>query len=774
MKTEETREASIEELVDKLKDHKWRLNNLYYIRDTTGTKVPFKLNQAQEWLIDNLWYMNIVVKARQLGMCLDPDTKVLTSSLEWVKIKDITVGTEIISVDEFPKGSKQGRRMQTGVVEGVVTFKRDTYRLHFDDDTSMVCTGKHPWLSKRNSTDTSWMTIEGEMSTNRNKASKNKITVGTKIRRITNLWDGETSYEDGWVGGMIDGEGSLSLPSRAGSNLSISQVDGPVWERLVEYFKNNNYSYRVESDTRTKGLSSKLGSKVVNKIVLSRTDEIMRLLGKTKPSRFAGRNFWEGKELPSMGQKCWVSVTKIEHIGEGEVVDLQTSRGTYIAEGLISHNTTFFTLFYLDQVLFSENKKAGIIAHRQEDMKRIFRDKVMFALKNLPDWVKKYVGEPVVDTANELVFENGGSIFVSMSTRSQTPNFLHISEYGYVCAHAPEKAEEILHGAINSVHAGQMVSIESTAEGREGHFYRLAMMAEKMRKEGKKLTPLDFKMVFFPWYMDPDYELKDAGHIIMSSEYKEYFTLLDDKHGIKLTDGQKHWYIKKKDMMGEGIYAQFPSFLEEAFQISLDGSYYAKEMSRVYAEKRIGFFPVDPKHEVNTVWDLGMNDQNVITFFQVIGEEIRFVDYIEDSGYGLDYYVKELSKLPYRYGRHILPWDASVRDLTLGIEREKALWDMGLRNTYVVPKTGINDGIEKVRQIFHKFRFHEEKTKMLTDNLFNYRRDFDTSFGVWKNTPRHDGSSHSADCIRTLAVAWETQGMNYNANAKVEVASFTW
>lgn len=300
------------------------------------------------------------------------------------------------------------------------------------------------------------------------------------------------------------------------------------------------------------------------------------------------------------------------------------------------------------------------------------------------------------------------------------------------------------------------------------------MMAEKMRKEGKKLTPLDFKMVFFPWYMDPDYELKDAGHIIMSSEYKEYFTLLDDKHGIKLTDGQKHWYIKKKDMMGEGIYAQFPSFLEEAFQISLDGSYYAKEMSRVYAEKRIGFFPVDPKHEVNTVWDLGMNDQNVITFFQVIGEEIRFVDYIEDSGYGLDYYVKELSKLPYRYGRHILPWDASVRDLTLGIEREKALWDMGLRNTYVVPKTGINDGIEKVRQIFHKFRFHEEKTKMLTDNLFNYRRDFDTSFGVWKNTPRHDGSSHSADCIRTLAVAWETQGMNYNANAKVEVASFTW
>ena len=414
--------------------------------------------------------------------------------------------------------------------------------------------------------------------------------------------------------------------------------------------------------------------------------------------------------------------------------------------------TTFYSLFYLDQVLFSENKIAGIIAHRQEDMKRIFREKISFALRNLHPWMQKYVGAPVVETANELVFENGGSIFVSMSTRSQTPNFLHVSEYGHICAHTPEKAEEILHGAINSVHAGQMVSIESTAEGREGHFYRLAMMAEQARKEGRRLTPLDFKMFFFPWWLDLRYTLKDD--VRLPREFIEYFEILQSKHNITLTDGQKAWYFKKKSMMGDGINAQFPSTLDEAFAITLEGAYYAKEMARVYQERRIGFFPVDPLSPVHVSWDLGMNDLNVLIFFQEIGPEIRFVDYYENSGYGLEHYVNYIKSKPYKVEKNILPHDVAVRDLSTGISREKFLWNLGMRNTQIVLKSGIEDGIEKVRQLFPRFRFNEETTKPLTDHLHNYRRDFDRNLGVWKSSPRHDGSSHASDNIRTLAMSY--------------------
>jgi hypothetical protein len=37
-----------------------------------------------------------------------------------------------------------------------------------------------------------------------------------------------------------------------------------------------------------------------------------------------------------------------------------------------------------------------------------------------------------------------------------------------ICAHAPEKAREIVTGALNTVEAGQFVVIESTAVGQEG------------------------------------------------------------------------------------------------------------------------------------------------------------------------------------------------------------------------------------------------------------------------------------------------------------------
>lgn len=51
-----------------LLDPWWRLNNLYYIVDKEGTKRLFKCNWAQQELYRNMWYCNIILKARQLGM----------------------------------------------------------------------------------------------------------------------------------------------------------------------------------------------------------------------------------------------------------------------------------------------------------------------------------------------------------------------------------------------------------------------------------------------------------------------------------------------------------------------------------------------------------------------------------------------------------------------------------------------------------------------------------------------------------------------------------
>lgn len=56
------------EFIKNLKDRKWRLNNLYYIKDAGGNKVKFKMNWVQEFILDNMWFCNIILKARQLGV----------------------------------------------------------------------------------------------------------------------------------------------------------------------------------------------------------------------------------------------------------------------------------------------------------------------------------------------------------------------------------------------------------------------------------------------------------------------------------------------------------------------------------------------------------------------------------------------------------------------------------------------------------------------------------------------------------------------------------
>lgn len=52
---------------DQWEKPRWRLNNLYTIKDKQGKAVPFRLNWGQQKFFDDLWYLNLNLKARQLG-----------------------------------------------------------------------------------------------------------------------------------------------------------------------------------------------------------------------------------------------------------------------------------------------------------------------------------------------------------------------------------------------------------------------------------------------------------------------------------------------------------------------------------------------------------------------------------------------------------------------------------------------------------------------------------------------------------------------------------
>ena len=165
-------------------------------------------------------------------------------------------------------------------------------------------------------------------------------------------------------------------------------------------------------------------------------------------------------------------------------------------------------MLHLDACLFTPHTRAGVIAHRLDDAKVIFRDKVRFPYDRLDEGLKAAV-PAVQDSADQLTFGNNSSLRVSTSMRSGTLQLLHVSEFGKICAQYPDKAREIVTGALNTVEAGQFVVIESTAEGQEGAFYDLAQKARMRALSGAALTNLDYRF-HFPWWGNPGYALQDG------------------------------------------------------------------------------------------------------------------------------------------------------------------------------------------------------------------------------------------------------------------------
>jgi hypothetical protein len=112
-----------------------------------------------------------------------------------------------------------------------------------------------------------------------------------------------------------------------------------------------------------------------------------------------------------------------------------------------------------------------------------------------------------------------------VSLRSGTLQYLHISEYGKICAKFPQKAREVRSGALNTVDKDGLVFIESTAEGQDGHFFELCRAARTRQNTGEALTPMDFKFHFSPWHADEAYALP-AGSVAIPGVYLDYFARL--------------------------------------------------------------------------------------------------------------------------------------------------------------------------------------------------------------------------------------------------------
>jgi hypothetical protein len=416
--------------------------------------------------------------------------------------------------------------------------------------------------------------------------------------------------------------------------------------------------------------------------------------------------------------------------------------------------TTFIDLFGLDCAIWNANTSVGIIAHNLDDAKKIFRSKIQFPFKNLPEGIRNSI-RPDTSKANEYVFANDSSISVSTSFRSGTLQILHVSEFGKIAAKYPEKAKEIKSGAFEAVAVGQIIFVESTAEGRAGEFYDQVEYARQLADKGVELSPMDFKFHFFPWHENPEYR-EDSHSTSIPQDMQEYFESLKEEHGIIVDRGQQIWYVKKAQRLGDLMKREYPSTPDEAFESAIDGSYYGKIIQKLRIMRRITKVPYDPLLPVHTFWDLGINDENAIWFYQNRGAERRLIDYYENSGEGMAHYARILSERGYIYGQHYMPHDAGSKSIQTGKSTVDVARGMGISPVVIVPRAknqeGILSGIEQVRNMLMTCWIDEEKCSKGIEHLEHYRKEWDDKLASFKRTPLHDAHSNGADSLRTGAV----------------------
>jgi hypothetical protein len=201
---------------------------------------------------------------------------------------------------------------------------------------------------------------------------------------------------------------------------------------------------------------------------------------------------------------------------------------------------------------------------------------------------------------------------------------------------------------------------------------------------------------------------------------------------------------------------QYLQEYECSFEAAILGAFYGKEMREADQQGRICQVPYDPNLPVYSSWDLGYRDDTAIWFYQIGRGEIRVIDFFAVSGADIYDIATTVMAKPYRYARHYLPHDARAKSLQTGKSIiEQLAVHLDVAKLAVVPDIGVQSGIQAVRMTLPRIWFDAEKCRDGIEALRQYQREYDEDKKAYRQSPRHDWTSHPADAFRMLAVSWQ-------------------
>jgi hypothetical protein len=233
---------------------------------------------------------------------------------------------------------------------------------------------------------------------------------------------------------------------------------------------------------------------------------------------------------------------------------------------------------------------------------------------------------------------------------------------------------------------------------------------------------------------------------------------------------------------------QFPFIMEEeqltkedvereygcSFSTGMKGSFYVDQIDMAHSTGRIGEYAYDNTLPVDTFWDLGVDDSTAVWFRQKKGNKLIFIDYLEDSGKELQYYINALQAKGYNYGTHYLPHDAHQRSLQTG-NTTAEIFESLCKNfkvsedVWVLDRASVQHGINAVRTRFSRYCFDASRCSEGITKLELYHRRFDKKRQVYLKEPVHDGNSHAADALRMEAISEDIMQDGFYSNNNIKV-----
>ena len=199
---------------------------------------------------------------------------------------------------------------------------------------------------------------------------------------------------------------------------------------------------------------------------------------------------------------------------------------------------------------------------------------------------------------------------------------------------------------------------------------------------------------------------------------------------------------------------QYEQEFECSFEAAIVGAYFGREIAQADREGRIREVPYEPLLPVHTAWDLGKGQNMAVWFWQMVAGEIRIIDHHQGAqNDSIPETVKAIERRPYNWGLDFVPHDARVPELGTGRTRVEVLTTLR-RMPRVVVGHHVDDGINAAKITIPRCYFDREKCADGLEALRQYRADFDEKVNAFKNTPKHDWTSHSADAFRYLCMAW--------------------